>query len=491
MTWLYKSLIETAKGFLDAPAIDSVASGQVSYKSLFSNASSLSAQLGSAKKIGILCTRSAEAYLGVLACYLNGRVFVPLNPTYPDERLRNIVSAADLDLVLHHSANESTLRILGVPNKLITFIASSAVDRHWDSNMLTSPAPTATAYQMFTSGSTGEPKGVPITHKSLSHYIEEITTHIDFPTKARYSQLFDLSFDLSIHDIFVTLSRGGTIVPASDIQLLIPGSYIEKQRIDVWFSVPTLSVAATKPASGKMNKHKLQLALFCGEALPMDYVQNFRSLMGKDAPIYNLYGPTEATIAFTSHKLSPSDNIFTTAPIGSSFGKNTLGLLTEHGPTTEPADGDEGELLLSGPQLFHGYEPHRDTDCFIYYGNLRFYRSGDTVRIKDDVFHFIGRIGSQVKIRGFRIELGEIEAVFRKIYKLQNVAAVVVGLGNQSRICLAYESNIEITDLHDASKFLPKHMMPQSLIKLAALPQNTNGKLDRKALEAMSWPDQP
>ena len=491
MTWLYRSLIEAATEYLDEPAIDSVQSGQVSYKSLFSNALSLNDQLGSAKKIGILCTRSAEAYLGVLACYLNGRVFVPLNPAYPTERLRSIVSAADVDLVLHQNANESTLSALGVPDQPITFMPPSEADCQWNSSMLKSPAPTATAYQMFTSGSTGAPKGVPITHHSLSHYIEEVTNHIDFPTGARYSQLFDLSFDLSIHDIFVTLSRGGTIVPASDTQLLIPGSYINKQRIDVWFSVPTLSVAAAKPASGKPIKHKLQLALFCGEALPMDYVQNFRSLMDKDAPIYNLYGPTEATIAFTSHKLSSSDNRFSTAPIGSSFGENTLGLLTEHGPTTAPAEGDEGELLLSGPQIFHGYEPHRDTDCFIYHESLRFYRSGDTVRVNDDVFHFIGRIGSQVKIRGYRIELGEIEAVFRKTYKLQNVAAVVVGLGNQSRICLAYEGDVEITDTHDASNILPKHMMPQSLVKLTALPQNNNGKIDRKALGAITWPDQP
>ena len=343
------------------------------------------------------------------------------------------------------------------------------------------------AYQMFTSGSTGEPKGVPITYDSLAKYVAGIRSMTGRDKGGRFSQLFDLSFDLSMHDIFVALVSGGTLVPASNIDLMMPHAYIEKKTIDYWFSVPLIASVALRGLGDKQVEHKLSRAMFCGEQLPTEYATGFRTFMKPNADIYNLYGPTEATIAFTSKKFEGASSDLAVVPLGAPFGDNLIKIKTEVGEIVDAHEGAEGELLLGGPQVFGGYVPTNSAECFVD-ENPRYYCSGDRGRVRHGELLHLGRKDGQIKLRGYRIELGDIEAAFRKAFGCVAAAAVVLGEGEAREIRLAYQHDHEIEDISPLSEFLPAYMLPARILRLVNLPININGKIDRKSLRQVPWP---
>lgn len=496
MTALHKVLLENARRHPDRAAIDGGKLDDLSYASLFSIVGALKAELGATtvpKAIGILSNRRTEAYCGVLTAFFSFLRFVPLNPGFPVDRLNTIIRLADVDYVLCDASTLETAQQLDAPWCNLTSLVENppaaetemidrlGADLEASDNEI--------AYQMFTSGSTGEPKGVPIPYDALDHYVRHIRSVVDFPDDARFSQLFDLSFDLSIHDIFVALSAGGTIVPASPIDIMMPHSYIQKREIDVWFSVPMLAMVTARGASEPKTDHRLKLAQFCGEALPMDYVRRFKPFVAAGGEIFNLYGPTEATIAFTAKSLTDADDAFTIAPLGEPFGDNRIAILDDDDQVVAATGEVEGELLLGGPQLFAGYSPERNTSCFVESEGERFYRSGDRVRCDAGELHHLGRIDGQIKLRGHRIELGEIEAAFREIYACDAAAALVWGELDSAEIRVAYQGAEDVTDLSALKRRLPEYMVPKRIWHRDDLPVNVNGKVDRKTLAQMTWPD--
>jgi amino acid adenylation domain-containing protein len=487
MTALHARLLEVLRAAPERAAIDSGRQGTTSYAGLFATAAALATRFGDRPAaIGVLSNRQAEAYCAVLAAFFARVRFVPLNPGFPVERLQAIVRLAGVDLVLTDGGNVDAARALGARFVDVTPVLAGHARQRVDAEAFDAGAADGIAYQMFTSGSTGEPKGVPIDYAALDHYVRTLRAHIDFPAAARFSQLFDLSFDLAMHDIFVALASGGTIVPASPIDLMMPHAYVNRARIDVWFSVPMLAMVAARGLGPRTPEHRLQLALFCGEQLPMDFVERFRPLVAGDA-IYNLYGPTEATIAFTAKRLGPADHAHAVAPLGEPFGDNRVAVLDEHGAVVDLAEGVEGELLLGGPQVFAGYQPDRGIQCFVDGPQGRFYRSGDRVRVAGGDLHHLGRIDSQIKLRGHRIELGEIESAFREVFGCDAAAAVVVGEHDAAEIRVAYEGRNGIGDLAALKARLPDYMVPKRAMRVDALPVNVNGKVDRKAIGAMAW----
>ncbi len=499
MTQLHRELLDQARRHPDRAAIDGGKDEPLSYAELFTIIGSLVAELGAmknARAIGIVSNRSAEAYCGALAAYFSGATFVPLNPGFPEERLAKIVELAGVDYLFCDSSSLGLAQKLAPPQLNLTPMiegppapVADMADRIEAGLAI---EPDAIAYQMFTSGSTGEPKGVPIPYSALDHYVRTLRERIAFPDGARFSQLFDLSFDLSIHDIFVTFASGGTLVPAGQMDLMMPHAFIDRKRIDIWFSVPMLAMQAARGAKAPKSDHRLTMALFCGEALPMDYVARFRPFVADGGPIYNLYGPTEATIAFTVRELEDSDTAFAIAPLGEVLGDNRIALLDDEGGVVPVAPGGEGELLLGGPQVFGGYDPDRGIQCFVEsQSGERFYRSGDRVRRDDGGLHHLGRIDGQVKLRGHRIELGEIEAAFREAFGCDAAAAIVWGERDAGEIRLAYTGSGEVADLGPLAARLPDYMVPKRIWRRDSLPVNVNGKVDRKALGEMTWPDAP
>jgi D-alanine--poly(phosphoribitol) ligase subunit 1 len=444
------------------------------------------------RSVGILSTRRLEAYAAVLAAFMGGVKFVPMNPDLPRDRLEKIAAAGGVGLILADPTTSAAAADLSLPHLDI----AACVPATTTAAALTcaTPAPGAIAYQMFTSGSTGDPKGVPVSYGNLDHYVTGIVAALDIPAGGRFSQLFDLSFDLSLHDIFVGLSQGGTLCPASKIDLMMPHAYLAKKQIDVWFSVPMLAMLAAQGQGDAAVSHRLQMALFCGEPLPADYAAGFMAFLQPQAPLYNLYGPTEATIAFTAARFDPQETRFSTVPLGQPFGGNRIAVETEAGivdAVADPAAGAvTGELLLGGPQVFDGYQPDTGVVCFVSAPDgTRYYRSGDLVRLEGDALIHLGRSDNQIKLRGYRIELGDIEAAVRRCFGCSATAAVVLGDGAAREIGLAYAADQPIADRGPLADHLPAYMHPGRWLRVEKMPININGKIDRKALRQMQWDD--
>ncbi|MGB1220219.1 MAG: AMP-binding protein [Alcanivoracaceae bacterium] len=477
----------------DREAITGLLAGSrvtLDYQGLRRALSSLQPALASTTApVGILANRSVEACTCVLACFLVGVPFVPLNPGFPAHRLERIAQLAGIGHVLHERTHASLAGLLGVPTTDASARVQQAVDDQFETLFSGTDTVDRLAYQMFTSGSTGDPKGVPISAGNLSAYVSGITDLIRFYPGERFSQTFDLSFDLAMHDIFVCFASGGTLAVATDMNLLMPGAFIDKERLDVWFSVPMLATIANRAAALHAEKHRLRLALFCGEALAMDTAITFdRAFVREQGELWNLYGPTEATIALTARNIGEVAADLSVAPIGTPFGHSRVALQQDNGDVLpDPAAGAEGELLLGGPQVFTGYQPPVEKQVFIDHQGMRYYRSGDWVHWDGHEMHYVGRIDQQVKVRGYRIELGEIEATFRRIYGVEAAAAVAVTRADTVHICLAYQDADAVTDLTLLANELPDYMLPHATRRMDELPLNANGKVDRKVLAGLPW----
>ena len=448
-------------------------------------------------RVGVLSNHQVETYLTVMAAVVWNHTFVPLNPKFPHGRLEQIIDLGAVDVVLHDSTVGDALAALTLTVPTIDvsalIVADPASDEDDAAAVWASSVPDRTvvpddiAYVMFTSGSTGTPKGVPVSYGNLTSYVQGITDVLGIERGLRHTQFFDLSFDLSIHDIFVSNHLWGTLVAPTKVDLMMPSGYVSRERIDVWFSVPILGAQlgrATPNAAFGGVAHML----FCGEALPMETVVACRAWLREGGDIWNLYGPTEATIAFTGARVTSSERDGGNASIGHPFGANQVALLVDGVVHRDLADDLEGELLLGGPQVFAGYSTDAPSP-FLDADGMRWYRSGDLVRIDHEGVYFRGRIDSQVKYRGYRIELGEIEAAVRRTFGLKTVAVVLQGEQGDARIACFHlaeevaELGIEI-DPSALEELLPSYMIPGSFVALDAMPINQNSKIDRKALVA-------
>ena len=455
--------------------------------------SSLADAFGDARRIGILSNHQIETYLCVLATAATGRTFVPLNPKFPVARLNQVAELAGVDIIAHDFSSVEVLEQITSQARIlnITEIINGASSRNVESMLETVQNLKVniddTAYIMFTSGSTGVPKGVPVSFGNLHSYVQGITEAIEFPTASRCTQFFDLSFDLSVHDIFVTNAIRGTLIAPSLIDAMMPSAHLARENINVWFSVPLLG--ATLVSSQRKEEYRgLDRMLFCGEALPMEVVGECREWLTDNGQIWNLYGPTEATIAFTACDVTHAQRVTGSASIGMPFGGNITALLSDQDEVvTDPMLGDQGELLLGGPQVFAGYSTDAPSP-FVFKQGVRFYRSGDLVRMEDDGIYFRGRADSQVKFRGYRIELSEIETAMRRVFGVNTVAVVLAGSQKSAKL-VAFHLQNELPNPPNASLLgdvLPNYMIPSAIIALEEMPTNQNGKIDRRALVSMA-----
>jgi len=351
------------------------------------------------------------------------------------------------------------------------------------------------AYLLFTSGSTGQPKGVMVSHANVLHYLDCVTKRYGFTSNDRVSQTFDLTFDLSAHDMFVAWESGACLCCPTQKQLIKPGAFVNDARLTVWFSVPSTAVFMRRFGVLKPGMYPgLRLSLFCGEALPVEVAHHW-TLAAPNSVIENIYGPTELTIACTAYRWdnakSPDECEQGIVPIGQPF--DGMRALVVDEQLREVEDGRDGELLMSGPQLSLGYwqDEEKTRQAFVPLAgkNGIYYRTGDRVRrpAVNKPLVYLGRLDNQIKVLGHRIELGEVEAAVRQISGLEGVVA----LGWPTRE--SHADGIEVfleTDTFDTKALvsqlkgkLPVYMLPRNVLVLRRLPLNTNGKYDRKALQ--------
>ena len=502
---LYELFASAAERYGPHAALE-IAERQLTYRQLADSAEELAARLVAAhggvppRRVGLLSNRSFTSYAGYLAVLRTGAAVVPLSPDYPPDRNAAIADAAGIDLLLgeQHPATER----LGVPQLTVDpeELASGAAG-----SQVPAPPCAATedtlAYIVFTSGSTGTPKGVPILHRNVLRHIAYVARQYDVGPGSRCSQTFDLTFDGSVHDLFVTWSCGGTLVVPQRSQLLSPVAFVNAARLTHWWSVPSLVSFAARLGTLRPNSMPtLRRSLFGGEPLTLSAARQWQQA-APGGTVDNLYGPTELTCTCTGYRLpvNPEDWPATpngTVPIGRSYPTVEHLLVDEDGARTT-----DGELCFRGDQRFPGYlDPANNTGRFLTTGpdgGVRphtvdspptprsWYRTGDRVAELDGQLVHLGRIDHQVHVRGYRIELGEIEAQLRKQPEVHEAIVLAVEGRNGEQ-----ELEAAVTAAHDdtesmyrhLSTHLPAYMLPRRITTFEQLPLNSNGKIDRHAL---------
>ncbi|MFJ2933091.1 amino acid adenylation domain-containing protein [Streptomyces sp. NPDC087219] len=463
-----------------------------------SHASRILASTGSGpRRVGLLAGRSVSAYAGYLAALRVGATIVPLNPEHPRSRTESIADAAGLDLVLTDTPGAAVT--LGVTELLLEPTTAPGPPPPAPSD-LPEPGPDDIAYIIFTSGSTGSPKGVPVLHRNLCAYLSVMAGRYGIGADSRMSAAFDLTFDGSVHDLFVAWAAGATLVVPSAAQLLSPVATVNNLRLTHWFSVPSLISFAERLGTLKPNSMPtLRWSVFGGEALPLTAARAWRTAAPRSA-IEVLYGPTELTISCTAYQLPDDPAAWPTTPNGTApIGHCHPGL--EHRILDEDGlPADTGELLVRGAQRFPGYlDPTHDAgrfhppapgdgDAADHTDKVtadHWYRTGDRVTVRDGVLVHLGRTDHQIKVRGHRIEPGEIEAVLRELDGVREAYVLAVPDAHGSPelhavvtggACDPEKLFAELTDR------LPPYMRPRRISVLESLPLNANGKIDHRAL---------
>ncbi|MFI2645690.1 amino acid adenylation domain-containing protein [Streptomyces sp. NPDC018610] len=444
------------------------------------------------RRVGLLALRTLTAYAGYLAVQRLGATVVPLHPGFPPPRTAATVKAAALDCVLADPEHAATPLPAPVLAPDLTTPAAEAEAR--------AAGPDDVCYILFTSGSTGTPKGVPIRHRNVTAYLDHVTARYGIGVGDRLSQTFDLTFDLSVFDLFAAWSRGATVVVPGRGDLLAPARFVNRERITHWFSVPSvISLARRLRGLAPGSMPTLRWSLFCGEPLTAAQAATWQAA-APDSVLENLYGPTELTLSCTQYRLpeTPDGTLASdTVPIGRLHPGLEQLVVDDEG---RPAD--EGELCVRGAQRFSGYlDPADNAGRFWRYGpgddrataadaeeapdERLWYRTGDRVRLAEPGLIHLGRLDHQVKVRGYRLELGEVESELRSHPSVRDAVALTLpGPGGETRLVAACTGDDADPAgvLADLRARLPEYMVPDTLTVLADLPLNTNGKIDRRAL---------
>lgn len=351
------------------------------------------------------------------------------------------------------------------------------------------------AHILFTSGSTGDPKGVVITHSNVIHFIEWGTRYFGINSSDRISCHPPLHFDLAYFDIFGALATGAELHLVPQELSVLPNKladFIRSSELTQWFSVPSvLKYMAKFDILGYKDFPTLKRVVWCGEVFPTPALIYWMQRL-PSVTFTNLYGPTETTIASSYHtvRVCPVDGQ-APVPIGTACDDEELLVLNEK---LQPAPtGEVGDLYIGGVGLSPGYwrDPEKTASAFVLSTTGdRIYKTGDLAYMGEDgLLYFVGRGDSQIKSRGYRIELGEIEAALSTIDELKECAVVAIQSDSfeENVICCAYVSrngdrNLNTVLQSKLSKLVPSYMLPARWLPLDQLPMNANGKIDRRKL---------
>lgn len=451
--------------------------------------------------VAICMDRSAEMLTAMLAILKAGGAYLPLDPSFPQERIAYMLAdAAPLAVITTQSLAlhlPQTVKQIHLDAPDISFDVQQQAEtniRQADRNQ--SFSPTHPAYVIYTSGSTGRPKGVVVSRGALSVFLDSINEQICFEPGQIHLAITTIGFDISILELFLPLCRGARVVLASrdesrDASRLC--ALIASSGADSMQATPSHWELILREDPTCLH----DLRILCGgEALPRQLANEL--LRATSREVYNLYGPTEATIWSNAHKLTESDVADNAAPIvtiGKPLSSYRLYVL-DHCLEPRPA-GVAGDLYIAGEALARGYlnRPGLTTERFVAdplaEPGSRMYRSGDLARWRHDgKLEFLGRGDQQIKLRGFRIELGEIEAVLKSKPGIAHAAVIVREDGASGKELVAYlvpsgEVPPDPSTLRrDLGTHLPDYMVPSAFVLLPALPLTPNGKLDRRALPA-------
>lgn len=451
--------------------------------------------------IGLALERSADIPIAVLSTLKARAAYVPLEPTFPAERLRYLVNDAGITLIVGDAGRMAGIGFTDIP----------VVSPETEGQDLPPLPPlhaegSDVAYVMHTSGSTGVPKGCAITHSCVIELLRSTVPLLEVTAQDRITLFHPFIFDASVFELWLAMATGATSVVVPFDAAQSPPDFLallRQESVTLISQVPTAfrALAFSYDEAGRPPL-ALRRLLLGGESVDLDLVSAFlKNYQGTRPTVVNVYGPTEATCVATCRVLTQADlDGSVRSPIGSALPH----LLVEvRGEELEPiANGEVGELVIAGPSVAVGYlgRPELTAERFVVVegpsGPLRYYRTGDLARrLPDGSFEYLGRNDQQVKVRGARVELYEVEAVLRTHELVKEAAATVITTKAGSQFFVAC---VVLTDKAPAnpqellrrhmSDSLPRFMVPDRYQVVPELPLTGSGKLDRRAIQLMATP---
>ncbi len=507
--------LRSAHQYAERPAIE-VGTQRLTYASLAALAGRFGAAIlegtaGRPPVVGVLASRSVELYAGLLGTLLCGGTIVPLNPSFPASRTRQMLELAGANTLVVDNSGAASLPALlaGVPRSLHVVapdLELNALREACPGLSIAAPAsrtcepahvpPDDVAVIFFTSGSTGTPKGVGVLHRNVVRFIEmsrERYRDLPLGPTDRFSQFYDVTFDSSMFDLYVGWAVGACLCCPTTTEWVNPNRFIEARALTVIDIVPSTGHAMNRRGAWRPGRFpNLKLCRFGGEALPAELAQTLADA-APNAAIDNVYGPTECTVDAAYYRWdatrSPTECTHGVVPIG--IAGPMVGLRVVDTYLADVPIGHEGELLITGPQVTPGYwrDAARTAASFISLDGIVHYRTGDLVRRVPDgaPIPYLGRMDQQIKISGVRIELGEVEAAIAEAAATTRVVALGwprTASGASGIVAfIAGSPHDESTIRRLLRDRLPTVMLPRELFLLDdELPVNVNGKVDRMAL---------
>lgn len=455
--------------------------------------------------IAILNNKTFTSYALMIACIKTGVIYTNLDPKSPVERLNKMLLVCS-PKCLFHAGNEHVDTIGRVKSEEILLVDYTAEQFQAQINKQPNELPNLNAnvtssnpaYIMFTSGSTGFPKGVVISQGSLIHFINWSRSTYNITTDDVLTNLNPMHFDNSVFDFYASLFNGASLLPITEELTINPRKLLDVLNVlkpTVWFSVPSMLVYVLNMRALKdADLPTLRIVTFGGEGFPKNKLRELWEKWKNRVTFINVYGPTEGTCICSSYIVSENDllndELLPLGPIAPNFTATVLDEMNH--PMT---DGGIGELCIGGPNLALGYynNPTKTLEVFVDHPHIhshseKIYRTGDLVSYDKNmnVFLFRGRKDNQIKRMGYRIELEEIENAFNTLDYIEETAVIYIDNASYKAKIIACIKSSEKHEqkIRDAvGKHLPQYMLPDFIYHYDILPKNANGKIDRLALK--------
>jgi amino acid adenylation domain-containing protein/non-ribosomal peptide synthase protein (TIGR01720 family) len=450
--------------------------------------------------VAICFDRSLAMVEGMLAILKAGGVYVPIDPSYPQERVQHMMDDTRAPVLLtsrEYSERFAYLAETGVTRVLEWETLSSGLQSQPDSNpgIRLPKGSRSLAYIIYTSGSTGKPKGVCVPQVAVSRLVLN-TDYVQLQPGHRMGHASNVSFDAATFEFWGAFLNGGTLVGIDKETTLNPDAFahiIKQRKIDVLFVTTALFNVLSKQTPDVFSQ--LQYLLFGGEACDPNQVRAVLNQAGGPAHLLHVYGPTENTTFSTWYEVKDVLPGSTTVPIGYPIANSTLYVLDEQ---LRPVPiGVPGEIYVGGIGVADGYlnRPELTREVFLtdpFNASRRMYKTGDLGRLLESgALEILGRMDDQVKIRGFRIELGEVETAVNQLPGIRETSVVVRSDASGNKQLVAYcekvpeQEMLPVAELKAKLKqFLPDYMVPSAIVLLDHLPITPNGKVDKRALPA-------
>jgi amino acid adenylation domain-containing protein len=468
-------------------------------------------------RVGFYLHKSIETVICIFAILKAGGVYVPLDPQAPAKRLAYIINNSGIQCLISSSKKLSVLRphaseLSSLESLILVDQSLSEMDlgfpkttiRTWEVVQGCPPSSpqrcgisTDLAYILYTSGSTGNPKGVMLTHLNAFTFIDWAHECFRIEPQDRLSNHAPFHFDLSIFDLFVAIKAGATVCLIPEIVLSFPtdlAHFIERHRITVWYSVPSALIHLLLYTDLRnYNLFALRLVLFAGEVFPVKYLRGLKQLI-PHAEFYNLYGPTETNVCTFYHVKEIAQDRIQPFPIGKACANTEVFAVNDKNERIKP--GEIGELYVRGASVTMGYWglPEKTQQALL--PNIfqpafeeKVYRTDDLVTLDEDGnYIFIARKDHMIKSRGYRIELGEIEVILFSHPKVKEAAVIGVPddqIGNRIKAFIVPQDATVLSGpeiKHYCLERLPKYMVPEIIEFRSVLPKTSTGKIDKVRL---------